>query len=46
MIYEIIGETIKSATSIKLGQIFGNSKRFKEILLNKLFQIFILFKYL
>ena len=30
MAYEIIGETIKSATSIKLGQIFPNSKRYKE----------------
>ena len=30
MSYEIIGETIKSATSIKLGQIFNNPKRYKE----------------
>lgn len=30
MAYEIIGETIKSATSIKLGQIFDNPKRYKE----------------
>ena len=28
--YEIVGETIKSATSIKLGQIFDNIKRYKE----------------
>lgn len=30
MAYEIIGETIKSATSLKLGQIFDNPKRYKE----------------
>lgn len=30
MAYEIVGETIKSATSIKLGQIFDNPKRYKE----------------
>ena len=30
MAYEIIGETIKSAASIKLGQIFDNPKRYKE----------------
>ena len=30
MAYEIIGETIKSATSIKLGEIFNNPKRYKE----------------
>ena len=30
MSYEIIGETIKSATSLKLGQIFNNPKRYKE----------------
>lgn len=30
MSYEIIGETIKSATSIKLGEIFNNPKRYKE----------------
>lgn len=28
--YEIIGESIKSAISIKLGQIFDNPKRYKE----------------
>lgn len=29
--YEIIGETVKSATSVKLGEIFGeNTKRYKE----------------
>lgn len=30
MSYAIIGETIKSATSLKLGQIFNNPKRYKE----------------
>lgn len=30
MAYEIVSETIKSATSIKLGQIFDNPKRYKE----------------
>ena len=30
MAYEIIGETIKSATSIKLNEIFDNPKRYKE----------------
>ena len=30
MSYEIIGETIKSATSLKLGQIFNNPYRYKE----------------
>lgn len=30
MEYEILGETIKSATSLKLGQIFNNPKRYKE----------------
>jgi hypothetical protein len=31
MAYEIIGETIKSATSLKLGEIFGSDvKRYKE----------------
>lgn len=30
MTYEIIGETIKSATSLKLGEIFNNPKRYKE----------------
>lgn len=34
MAYEIIGETIKSATSLKLGQIFGNPKRYKESVVN------------
>ena len=33
--YEIIGETVKSATSIKLGQIFGaTTKRYKEAVTN------------
>lgn len=33
--YEIIGESIKSATSIKLGEIFGTSiKRYKESIIN------------
>ena len=30
MAYEIVGETIKSATSLKLGEIFNNPKRYKE----------------
>lgn len=30
MAYEIVGESIKSAASIKLGQIFDNPKRYKE----------------
>lgn len=30
MVYQIIGESIKSATSIKLGQIFNNPRRYKE----------------
>ena len=30
MAYEIIGETVKSATSLKLGQIFDNPTRYKE----------------
>ena len=34
MAYEIIGETIKSATSLKLGQIFGNVTRYKEPVVN------------
>ena len=32
--YEIIGETIKSATSIKLEEIFDNPKRYKENITN------------
>lgn len=33
--YEIIGETVKSATSIKLGEIFGeDTKRYKENVTN------------
>lgn len=33
--YEIIGESIKSATSIKLGEIFGTGiKRYKESIIN------------
>ena len=35
MSYEIVGETIKSATSIKLGQIFDNPKRYKENITNQ-----------
>ena len=34
MSYEIIGESIKSATSIKLGQIFNNPIRYKENITN------------
>ena len=34
MAYEIIGETIKSATSLKLGEIFNNPKRYKEAVTN------------
>ena len=34
MSYEIIGETIKSATSLKLGKIFNNPKRYKETVVN------------
>lgn len=34
MAYEIIGETIKSATSIKLGEIFDNPIRYKESVTN------------
>lgn len=30
MAYEIIGETIKSATSLKLGELFDNPKKYKE----------------
>ena len=32
--YKVIGESIKSATSIKLGEIFGNVKRYKETVTN------------
>lgn len=35
MAYELIGETIKSATSIKLGQLFDNPKRYKENVTNQ-----------
>lgn len=35
MSYELIGETIKSATSIKLGQLFDNPKRYKENVTNQ-----------
>jgi len=39
--YEIIGETIKSATSLKLGQIFGNDViRYKESVVNVKFPHF------
>lgn len=34
MAYEIVGETIKSATSIKLGELFDNPKRYKETVTN------------
>ena len=34
MAYEIIGETIKSATSLKLGEIFNNPIRYKENVTN------------
>lgn len=34
MAYEIIGETIKSATSLKLGEIFDNPIRYKESVTN------------
>jgi len=39
--YEIVGETIKSATSLKLGQIFGNDViRYKESVVNVKFPHF------
>lgn len=41
MSYEIVGETIKSATSLKLGQIFGNDViRYKESVVNVKFPHF------
>jgi hypothetical protein len=40
MSYYIIGETIKSATSIKLGQIFDNPKRYKENITNQTYPNF------
>lgn len=40
MAYEIIGETIKSATSLKLGQIFNNPIRYKEPVVNVKFPHF------
>lgn len=40
MVYQIIGETIKSATSIKLGQIFNNPKRYKENITNPVYPNF------
>lgn len=40
MAYEIIGETIKSATSLKLGQIFDNPKRYKESVTNPVYPNF------
>ena len=40
MAYEILGETIKSATSLKLGQIFDNPKRYKEPVVNVQFPHF------
>lgn len=35
MSYEIIGESIKSATSIKLGELFNNPIRYKENITNQ-----------
>lgn len=40
MAYEIIGETIKSATSLKLGQIFEGVTRYKEAVVNVKFPHF------
>jgi len=40
MAYEILGETIKSAVSIKLGEIFNNSKRYKENVTNMVYPNF------
>lgn len=40
MAYEIIGETIKSATSLKLGQIFEGITRYKESVVNVKFPHF------
>ena len=40
MSYEIIGETIKSAISLKLGEIFTNSKRYKENITNPIYPSF------
>lgn len=40
MSYYIVGETIKSATSIKLGQIFNNPKRYKENITNQTYPNF------
>ena len=40
MAYEIIGETIKSATSMKLGELFNNPKRYKENITNPTYPSF------
>lgn len=40
MAYEIIGETIKSATSLKLGELFNGSIRYKEPVVNVRFPHF------
>ena len=40
MSYQIIGETVKSAISIKLGEIFNNPKRYKEHIENPVFPSF------
>ena len=43
--YEIIGESIKSATSIKLGTIFGNNTiRYKEKVSNPLYPNFFIYQ--
>lgn len=43
--YEIIGETIKSATSIKLGEIFGTDiKRYKESIVNLQYPNFFIYQ--
>lgn len=43
--YEIIGESIKSATSIKLGEIFGtNIKRYKESVTNVQYPNFFIYQ--
>lgn len=42
--YEVIGESIKSATSIKLGEIFGNIKRYKESVTNLQYPHFFIYQ--
>lgn len=45
MYYEVIGETIKSATSIKLGSIFGTDiKRYKESITNMQYPNFFIYQ--